>query len=305
MPAARLRSFALASHPACRWAAATVLALLGPATAHAVPTASVGFGIQGEFPPISYSDPVVTENSRHVDTPSLLADMWGAADLRDGTVRAKMTTTPVTVYQSSPIAITAVSITDDLHVIGPGTAPVPMTMTLDVDALLAINPALGPNSLESLNFRATMSALGAGKEMRVIRSKSLDENGAITQDDIICQWDCGLLNEPLTLAGVVNGKLMVQGMVVPNTPFTFWATVEMQTFIYPVGLAAEIDASHTARVSYTLPDGYTLGSASGVFLTAPVPEPATGLMALAGGVLLAGLQRRRRIKAVAPRTRCD
>lgn len=294
--------------PAGRWVAGAVLALLGPVTAHAA-TASVSFGIQGEFPPTSFSDPVFTENSRHVDTSSLLADLWGAADLRDGTVRAKMTTTPVTVYQSSPIAITAVSITDDLHVIGPGTAPVPMTMTLDVDALLAINPALGSNSLESLNFRATMSALGApGKEMRVIRSKSLDENGAVTQDDIICQWDCGLLNEPLTLAGVVNGKLMVQGMVVPNTSFTFWATVELQTFIYPVGLTAEIDASHTARVSYTLPDGYTLGSASGVFLTAPVPEPATGLMALVGGALLAGLVRRRDkqlARAAAPRTRCD
>ncbi|WP_457418592.1 PEP-CTERM sorting domain-containing protein [Roseateles sp. P5_E7] len=302
MSAARLHSFALA----CRWAAATVLALLGPVTAHAA-VASVGFGIQGEFPPTSFSDPVFTENSRHVDTTSLLADLWGAADLRDGTVRAKMTTMPVTVYQSSPIAITSVSITDDLHVIGPGTAPVPMTMTLDVDALLPINPALGASSYESLIFRATMSALGApGKEMRVIRSKSLDENGAVTQDDIICQWDCGLLNEPLTLAGVVNGKLMVQGMVVPNTSFTFWATVELQTYIYPVGLNAEIDASHTARVSYSLPTGYTLGSQSGVFLTAPVPEPSTTALALAGGVLLVGLLRRRPVtRAAAPRTRCD
>ncbi|WP_348009748.1 PEP-CTERM sorting domain-containing protein [Roseateles sp.] len=290
-----------------RLAAVTVLALFGAVQAHAA-TATVGFGIQGEFPPTSFSDPVFTENSRHVDTTSLLADLWGSADLRDGTVRAKMSTTPVTVYQSSPIAITSVSITDDLHVIGPGTAPVPMTMTLDVDALLPINPALGANGYESLIFRATMSALGApGKEMRVIRSKSLDENGAVTQDDIICQWDCGLLNEPLTLAGVVNGKLMVQGMVVPNTSFTFWATVELQTFIYPVGLKAEIDASHTARVSYSLPTGYTLGSQSGVFLTAPVPEPSTTALALAGGALLVGLLRRRRLVtgAAAPRTRCD
>jgi len=301
MSAARLRSFA----PATRWVAATVLALLGPVVAHAAPTASVAFGIQGEFPPTSFSDPVFTENSRHVDTSSLLADLWGAADLRDGTVRAKMKTTPVTVYQSSPIAIAGASITDDLYVVGPGTAPVPMTMTLDVDALLPINAALGANGHESLIFRATMSALGVpGKEMRVIRSKSLDENGAVTQDDIVCQWDCGLLNEPLTLAGVVNGKLMVQGMVVPNTSFTFWATVEMETFIYPVGLMAEIDASHTARVSYTLPDGYTLGSQSGVFLTAPVPEPSTTALALAGGALLAGVLRRRS-KAAAPRTRCD
>jgi hypothetical protein len=180
-----------------------------------------------------------------------------------------------------------------------------MTMTLDVDALLSINPVLGANSLESLNFHATLLGLGQPpKEIRVVRIKSLDGNGAVTQDDIVCQWDCSLLNEPLTLAGVVNGKLMVQGMVVPNMPFTFSATIDMQTFIYPVGLTAEIDASHTARVSYTLPDGYTLGSQSGVFLTAPVPEPSTTALALAGGALLAGLLRRRS-KAAAPRTRCD
>jgi hypothetical protein len=296
MSAARLHSLA----------AAAALALFSPVLAHAA-TASVSFGIQGEFPPTNFSNPVVVEASRHVDTTSLLADLWGAADLRDGTVRAKMTTTPVTVYQSSPIAITAVSITDDLHVVGPGTAPVPMTMTLDVDALLSINPALGPSSLESLNFHATLLGLGQPpKEMRVIRIKSIDENGVVNQDDIVCQWDCGLLDEPLTLAGVVNGKLRVQGLVVPNTPFTFSATVDMQTFIYPVGLTAEIDASHTARVSYTLPAGYTLGSASGVFLTAPVPEPSTTALALAGGALLAGLLRRRPVVtgAAAPRTRC-
>lgn len=304
MSAACVRSLALAAGPAPRWAAAATLTLFGPGLAHAA-TASVSFGIQGEFPPTSFSNPVFTENSRHVDTSALLADLWAAADLRDGTVRAKMTATPVTVYQSSPIAITAVSITDDLHVIGPGTAPVPMTMTLDLDALLPINPALGANGHESLIFRATMSALGAPtKEIRVLRSKSLDGNGAVTQDDIVCQWDCSLLDEPLTLAGVVNGKLMVQGLVAPNTSFTFWATVELQTYIYPVGLSAQIDASHTARVSYSLPTGYTLGSQSGVFLTAAVPEPSTAILTLAGGALLAGLLRRRS-KAAEPRTRCD
>lgn len=139
----------------------------------------------------------------------------------------------------------------------------------------------------------------APQEIRVLRIRSVDEHGAINQDDIVCQGDCGLLDAPLTLAGVVDGKLRVQGLVTPNLGFTFSAAIDLQTFIYPVGLNAEIDASHTARVSYTLPSGYTLGSASGVFLTA-VPEPSTAALALAGGLLLAW-----RARAAARRTRCD
>lgn len=284
-------------HP---WVVAAVLALLSPASAQAVSRASVGFGIQGEFPPTEFSHPVVIEGSRHVDTSYLNADFWGAADLRDGTVRLKMNTTPLAAYQSSPIAIAAASITDDLFVVGPGTAPVPVTLTMDLDALLPMNPAMGPSSYESLIFHASLSGLGpAAQEIRVIRAKGVDENGVVTQDDIVCQGNCDLLNQPLTLAGIVDGKLVVQGEVLPNNHFTFWAAVDLSTFSYPIGLYAEIDASQTARMSYVLPAGYTLGSSSGVFLSAAVPEPSTALLALAGGLLVAW-----RVRAAARRTRC-
>jgi len=289
MPAARFHS----------WALATTLALLGSAAAHAVPTASVAFGLQGEYPPVSYSNPVAVAASRHVNNSSLAADFWGSANLADGTVRVKMNTTPLAPYQSSPIAIAGGSITDDLTVVGPGTAPVTITLTMDIDALLPMNVAMGPSSYESLIYHASLSGVGpVAREIRVYRSKGVDENGVVTQNDIICQGDCGLLNQPLSLAGVIDGKLVVQGEVLPNNHFTFWAAVDLQTFSYPIGLYAEIDASQTARMSYSLPDGYTLTSASGVFLTA-VPEPSTALLVLAGGLWLVW-----RARAAAPRTRC-
>ncbi|MBT9501258.1 MAG: PEP-CTERM sorting domain-containing protein [Burkholderiaceae bacterium] len=57
--------------------------------------------------------------------------------------------------------------------------------------------------------------------------------------------------------------------------------------------AVTMDFSNTATVTQTLPAGWSYGSASGVFL-APVPEPATKALSLAGLGLTAFVARRRR-----------
>jgi hypothetical protein len=43
-----------------------------------------------------------------------------------------------------------------------------------------------------------------------------------------------------------------------------------------------------ATIGIGLPPGYSLASASGVFLTSPIPEPSSWLLCLAGGALLLG-----------------
>ena len=64
------------------------------------------------------------------------------------------------------------------------------------------------------------------------------------------------------------------------------------------------DFGHTASISFDLPEGVTVNSASGVFLTqqdtAAVPEPATWAMMLAGFGVIGGVMRRIRV-GVAPR----
>jgi hypothetical protein len=60
-----------------------------------------------------------------------------------------------------------------------------------------------------------------------------------------------------------------------------------------VGVAT-VNAGNTATLQMILPAGATFASSSGVFLTAPVPEPHTWLLMLAGVGVVAHLARRRR-----------
>lgn len=61
--------------------------------------------------------------------------------------------------------------------------------------------------------------------------------------------------------------------------------------VYAEG-GAVADYSHTARFSCVLPAGVTVSSASGQFMTAPVPEPASYALMLAGLVMLPWARRR-------------
>lgn len=57
------------------------------------------------------------------------------------------------------------------------------------------------------------------------------------------------------------------------------------------GPGVDVDFSHTGRVVIDLPAQQSFSSASGLFLTATVPEPATPLMLVAGLALLGSLRR--------------
>jgi hypothetical protein len=59
-----------------------------------------------------------------------------------------------------------------------------------------------------------------------------------------------------------------------------------------LGGGVSFDASHTARVMLSLPPGFELASASGVFLTQPVPLPASlGLLGAASSLILVRFRR--------------
>ncbi|WP_457417609.1 hypothetical protein [Roseateles sp. P5_E7] len=66
--------------------------------------------------------------------------------------------------------------------------------------------------------------------------------------------------------------------------------------VYAEG-GAEADYSHTARFGWTVPEGITVTSASGKFMTAgvsPVPESASAALMLSGLAVLPWLHKRRR-----------
>jgi hypothetical protein len=126
--------------------------------------------------------------------------------------------------------------------------------------------------------------------MEIQRTKTTNEFGAPAQDYIQCVGQPCDLNQPLTLAGVVDGQLVVDLALSPGFSYTFDAFLQVSTYSTP-GALGEVDASHTARLSYTLPAGYTLASQSGVFLSA-VPEPQSWALWAAGLLSIAALRAR-------------
>lgn len=294
MSASRLDSFPV------QWQRAAALALLAaPMWAHGA-EASVTFGGPGT-PPTS-ANPVSVQASHQIDNATYTADFSGAASLANGTMLAKVGATPHSVFLGSPVASSAAMLVDQLKVIGAGSALVPLQLRMDVDALMTVDPSMGANEGVTLWLSTLMSIDNAlSSSMEVMRRKTYDSSGAINENTIECIGQPCDLNQPLTTAGVVDGKFVLNLQVQPgvNIPLTAYAVV--YTYSGPE-VFGEVDLSQ--HLSYTLPAGYTLSSQSGVFLTVAVPEPSTAVLALAGGALLAGFLRRS-ATASAPRTRCD
>jgi hypothetical protein len=268
---------------------AAVLALFAlPAVAQA--QAWVTFSSAGELP-MTLTDPVATEGSRQIDDAYLAADYFASASLSSGILRAQVAGTPKIVFTSSPVAQSQAEIRDRFQIVGPGTTPVPLQFRMDIGATMTVDPTLGADALASLYLGAVMSIDGYTLgSMEIQRTKTTNEFGAPTQDYIQCVGQPCDLNQPLTLAGVVDGQLVVDLALSPGFSYTFDAFLQVSTYSTP-GALGEVDASHTARLSYTLPAGYTLASQSGVFLSA-VPEPQSWALWAAGLLSIAALRAR-------------
>lgn len=270
-----------------RHSSAALLALLGLpmlACAQALVTFSTVAGGG-----TSLTHPVAVQGSHQINSAFINADYFGSASLSDGILRAKVSATPLITFTSSPGAKSDARIFDKLKVVGPGTAAVPLQLRMDIDALMTVPAVLGPSSANSLWIGATMSVDNAlSSSMEIQRYKSTNTAGVVNEDFIQCWGQPCDLNQPLTLAGVVDGQIMLNLMVTPGFFFSFSGMLQVHTSS-SLGVLGQVDASQTARLSYTLPAGYTLGSQSGVFLSA-VPEPQTWALWAAG--LLALVARR-------------
>lgn len=242
---------------------------------------------------VTLTDPVAAQGSQHVGDAFVEADYFGSASLSSGILRSYVSATPVIVFTSSPVAQSDAQIREVFSIVGPGTTPVPLQFRIDIDASMTVDAAMGADALASLYLGAYMSIdSSVWSTMEIQRTRTTDGFGAPTQDTIECVGQPCDLNQPLTLAGVVDGQLVLDLALSPGFNYSFFADLQVRTYSTP-GVFGEVDASHTARLSYTLPPGYTLASQSGVFLSA-VPEPQAWALWAAGLLAIAALRTRAR-----------
>ena len=284
----------LESSAACWQRAAAALTLLAaPLWAHGS-EATVSFSGPGAP---TFTNPVATQASHHIDNATFTVDYSGTASLASGTLLADVAATPHSTFLSSPVASSGVLLYDLIGITGPGSSPVPLQLRMDVDALMTPDATMGASDGVTLSLSTFMSVDSAlNTSMEIMRRKTFLDTGAPNEDSIECIGQPCDLNQPLTTAGIVDGQIVLNVQATPGFYFSFSAYTVVSTYSN-IGVFGQVQTSQ--QLSYVLPAGYALTSQSGAFMTA-VPEPATAVLALLGCAVLAV-----RARAAAPRTRCD
>lgn len=290
MSASRLESFL------APWGrAGAVLALLGAPLWAQASEATVTFGGPGVAPP--FMGEVFAQGNQHIDNATFTADYSGVANLASGAMAANVAATPHSTFLGGPVAASSSWLYELIRVVGPGTVPVPVQMRMDISALMTVDSSMGASDGVELWLSALMSIdTSLSSSMEIRRRKTYLDTGAINEDSIECVGQPCNLNQPLTTAGVIDGQLILNFNMTPGFYSAFVAYTIVSTSSNPE-VFGQVETSQ--HISYVLPPGYKLDSQSGVFLTA-VPEPATALLALLGGAVLA-----LRARAAGPRRRCD
>lgn len=238
----------------------------------------------------THTAPVFAQASGGLHDVNFDIEAQSYADLAAGSMGLKVAATPYVPVLGGPVGHAEALLRDTLTVTGPGDALVPVTFTLQFDASLYFS-SLQASQGGRLDLSAYFGFGGINEgSVDIERALSKDETGAVTIDTIDCWGNCSSFNQPLTTAGVVDATLQFTALLSQDVNHTFQAYLNgsVYTSIDAVGV---IDALNTARLSVALPADYTLSSASGVFLTSPVPEPAPWMLMLLGAA--AWLHRRR------------
>jgi hypothetical protein len=172
---------------------------------------------------------------------------------------------------------------DDTYTVHGGTAPFSITVTMNAHGTASTLPF-------STNNIAIGSLTG------IIGTFDINPTHLLPTVDAFAQANSGLIDLQGPVPQTAQANLSVSYTRIVNPGDVFDLAYELET-----NIVGTLDASHTAEISFTLPDGVFLTAASGATfgaVTPPaggVPEPASWALMIAGfGLAGAALRRRGR-----------
>jgi len=277
-------------------AALTALALLlapAPARASAVTNASINGDAADDVQFVTASASVSTLG------PLAMGSASASADLASGTQKARTEGEADDPFGSLD-ADASSELTDVLFLTpdsGSPTSPVLFTLFMDLDGFLFVDGsgvATSPN-LQLAAARAIAMLEISGLQVSGVSPASFTATRRIQASAGSVLDDSTTIDvEQNTTGGVddamVDVRLTATAMVTPNSGFNIRAFVKAESAT-EAAFSSESNLFQTAQLGVVVPDGYSLSSSSGVFLTVPEPR-ASAASALTAVALLAAVRRR-------------
>jgi hypothetical protein len=256
----------------------------------------------GAFETRDKSDPSVVTDTLTRDDAFSLATSFASANLATGELKVNATGIPRQFFHNGAFAQATATATDVLTIVGPDSTAIPIAILLTVDGTLS-TPSASAGAGTAFSFvRGGLSVDGpAAIETAELQRRTVyDAAGIISGGELTALRDWA---GAAPLPGTDQYELVLrhEAMVVPNVGFDFLSEIFVSATYTASGPTAPlpgaqllVDFGNTAIITVELPSGYSLESASGVFLTTPIPEASTWSMILAGLGLLAIAHLRRR-----------
>lgn len=257
----------------------------GPALAGATVSASINGASDDD------AQAALATTSAATGGPGATGTASASADVRDGTLTAE-TFGISDAFPGFLDADALARIEEAVYLVpdqGSPVTPVPFTIFMDLAGFLDVGGMgiVGSGNLQTVSARASGSLSIQGFAVTGVSPAAITMRrviqlalGTVLDDttEVQVQQNANGLVED----GLFDVRLAASAMVTPNSAFTVGAQVTAES-----GAEANLESSTQlipdARLGVIVPDGYTMVSSSGLFLTVPEPEApmAAALAALA------------------------
>ncbi len=229
--------------------------------------------------------PFTASQQTTANTAFLAGDAFASANLNTGTLRASITATSFQIYINGGVANATSVLTDDLYFHGLGST-VTVSFFMHVDGTFA---AAGGASAGWTTADGAMTLEGYGDPTggQLTLSRVFGP-GTDTLTGSVTGSAGSFLNKTLNS---VDSMMVVTATVPTEIRIPFRSQIQLANRGLPAGMTMAADFAHTAQITAVVPAGYSFTSASGHFLTTPVPEPTSAVLMLAGCAALAWRRR--------------
>lgn len=245
--------------------------------------------------------PVTATATATTSGPAATGSVTAFGDLASGTLKAKSEGDALDGIGGSLDAEAYSELTDVLFLVpdeGSPVTPVPFTLFMDVDGMLIVGGTGVPTAglVVAIARAVAMVQLG-GLAVTNVQPASFTVTRRVEASSGSVVSDVTAPDVEQNTTGSIDMdefdvRLTATAMVTPNSAVNISATLGAVA-VGDAAFSSTSDLYETAQLGVVVPEGYSLTSSSGVFLT--VPEPgASAPLALGTLTLLACVQRRKR-----------